>query len=148
MNNKWFGPLPWGRCCFYNDRCATPIGQSCLFCEESISSEDCGLTMPFASAEEEIDIKPIHTECLLRQTIGSVGHQRKTCSCFGGTEEDPPGLTKRQAALAAVREYEGTAVTPNFVVEPSEGSGREVGLSGASERFYGAARRLSSPSKF
>jgi hypothetical protein len=33
--------------------------------------------------------------------LGSVGHQKGTCSCHGGTEEDPPEMTKRQAAVAA-----------------------------------------------
>jgi len=42
-----------------------------------------------------------HQECLVRMFAGSVGHQNKRCSCYGGTEEDPPGMTKRQAAQAA-----------------------------------------------
>lgn len=44
---------------------------------------------------------PTHYECGLRAVIGSVGHQRGRCSCFGGSEEDPPGMTRRQAATAA-----------------------------------------------
>jgi hypothetical protein len=39
-------------------------------------------------------------------TIGSVGHQTCRCACFGGTEEDPPGMTKRMAALSAFKLWE------------------------------------------
>lgn len=45
--------------------------------------------------------QPMHYECGLRAVLGSLGHQRKRCSCYGGNEEDPPGLTRRQAAMAA-----------------------------------------------
>ncbi len=63
----------------------------CVFCEEEVLPEEQAPSMA----------QPAHANCLLRQVIGSVGHQLGTCSCFGGTEEDPPGLTKRQAAKAA-----------------------------------------------
>jgi len=45
---------------------------------------------------------PYHPECMARSVIGSVGHQRRTCPCYGGTESDPEGMTKREAARAAV----------------------------------------------
>lgn len=44
----------------------------------------------------------IHYECGARAAIGSVGHQLGTCSCYGGTEDDPPGMTRREAARAAL----------------------------------------------
>lgn len=50
---------------------------------------------------EAVSVKPWHQECTIRSIIGSVGHQEKRCSCFGGTEEDPEGMTKREAAKAA-----------------------------------------------
>lgn len=43
-----------------------------------------------------------HTECTLRCVIGSVGHLRRECSCYGGDADDPAGMTKREAAQAAV----------------------------------------------
>ncbi len=46
-----------------------------------------------------------HEECAIRSVVGSVGHLRGQCSCRGGTEEDPPGLTVRQAARAAMAEW-------------------------------------------
>lgn len=46
-----------------------------------------------------------HVECAIRAVIGSVGHQRGKCSCYGGTEEDPPGMTRRDAARVAKAEW-------------------------------------------
>jgi hypothetical protein len=42
-----------------------------------------------------------HYACALRATLGSIAHVRARCSCYvkdDSAEEDPPGLTKRQAA--------------------------------------------------
>lgn len=36
----------------------------------------------------------------MREVMGSIGHLTKTCSCYGGTSNDPPGMTRRQSALA------------------------------------------------
>jgi hypothetical protein len=43
----------------------------------------------------------VHIECFARMVQGSVGHQMRRCPCFGGTEEDPPGTSKREAARAS-----------------------------------------------
>jgi hypothetical protein len=45
-----------------------------------------------------------HHNCGLRGIIGSLAHLEKRCSCFvpGAEETDPPGMTRRQAADAAV----------------------------------------------
>lgn len=65
----------------------------CADCDEECGPDDCtvknGRGLHF------------HRDCLLRMVIGSAGHQRGACSCFGGTEEDPPGLSVREAARAA-----------------------------------------------
>lgn len=47
-------------------------------------------------------IPVFHPECLTRLFIGSLGHIMKNCSCYGGNEDDPPGVSKRQAARIAV----------------------------------------------
>jgi hypothetical protein len=49
---------------------------------------------------------PWHRECLMRGIVGSVGHQLGRCRCFGGTEDDPPGMTPREAARASMEMYE------------------------------------------
>lgn len=75
----------------------------CLFCDEPIllgePLEEFGCL-----TEGGPMLRRAHWECAARQVVGSVGHQRRTCSCYGGSEEDPEGLTRREAAVAAVKE--------------------------------------------
>jgi hypothetical protein len=85
-------------------RSQTPVGEPCLRCEEPIAPGDSGYTMPYV-AEGGVAERALHRECFLRGVVGSVGHQQRRCSCYGGTLEDPPGLTRREAAAAAVRLY-------------------------------------------
>ncbi len=50
-----------------------------------------------------------HRECVLRQTIGGLNHLRGTCQCKGGPDEpDPPEMSKREAAIAAVNYWKLT----------------------------------------
>lgn len=48
-----------------------------------------------------------HFECGFRLFAGSVAHIKRQCCCFGGPDWhlDPPGMTTREAAWAALREY-------------------------------------------
>lgn len=80
------------------------MGESCQWCDEQILPGDQGLLIPYLG--ETVVMQPWHVECFLRQGVGSVGHQREECSCHGGDLEDPPHMTKRQAVLAAVQEFE------------------------------------------
>lgn len=70
----------------------------CLHCREEILPDD--RRDPYLQP-------PAHFECGFRAIHGSVGHQRGLCTCRGGpgTMEDPPGLSKREAARAAIVEY-------------------------------------------
>lgn len=72
-----------------------PIGEPCTWCEEAIGADDIGTI----NAAGQVT----HYECGLRAVIGSLGHQTRRCSCYGGDEEDPPGLTRRQAAIVAAQ---------------------------------------------
>lgn len=48
-----------------------------------------------------------HDACFRRLVIGGLNHLRGDCSCCGGSEPpDPPELSRRQAALAAVAYFE------------------------------------------
>jgi hypothetical protein len=98
----WFGKgRPWNRLIDNTEHVATPVGQLCLYCDEAIVEGDEGqMVFSFDGA------KPVHRECLVRQVVGSIGHQLKRCSCYGGNEEDPPGMTRRQAAIAACKYFE------------------------------------------
>jgi hypothetical protein len=91
---KWFG-ASWGAAvCREADRIDVPVGERCTYCVEDILAGDRGLLLSG---------QPLHLECYVRSVAGSVGHQRHRCSCYGGNEEDPPGVTRREAALAALR---------------------------------------------
>lgn len=63
----------------------------CQWCEEEV---------PAADAEEGSEL---HTECAFRAVVGGLNHLRGRCSCCGGDQlPDPPELTKREAARAAL----------------------------------------------
>lgn len=68
----------------------------CLYCAEMI--------LPWELAPME---QPHHRECALRCVIGSVAHLKGECSCVDTRSEegDPPDMTKREAARAAVILY-------------------------------------------
>lgn len=72
----------------------------CLWCEEPVSAGERAEATVLVS-EGGPTMRWRHWECAARAALGSVGHQMGRCSCHGGTEEDPPGLTRRQAAQAA-----------------------------------------------
>ncbi|HEV8364574.1 MAG TPA: hypothetical protein VGQ52_13750 [Gemmatimonadaceae bacterium] len=71
----------------------------CLHCDEPIRPGD-----PW---DTTADGQPWHMECLMRLAIGSVAHIERRCGCYvpGATDNDPPGMTRRQAARAAVDAY-------------------------------------------
>lgn len=74
------------------------MSEPCPWCDEAIASADSRRLMS--------GCPPWHTECFVRSMLGSVAHQRRRCGCYipGSTEDDPPGMTKREAARAAVEE--------------------------------------------
>jgi|HubBroStandDraft_1064217.scaffolds.fasta_scaffold32770_4 hypothetical protein len=70
----------------------------CPECGEEIVKGE--MVMPFNN-----DTILMHYECGLRGIIGSVAHLQRRCSCYvpGSEEGDPPGMSKREAAKAAVK---------------------------------------------
>ncbi len=66
--------------------------EKCAYCAESIE----------ANAEPVIlGEQMYHAECIVRATQGSAAHMLKECTCYGGTRDDPPGKTLREAAKLA-----------------------------------------------
>ena len=67
----------------------------CGFCGEPIDGPEC----PLQGSPQHL-----HQECGIRLVIGSVAHLERRCGCYvaGSEEGDPPHLTLRQAAHAAV----------------------------------------------
>lgn len=78
---------------------------TCAWCDEPIDASE---------AAPRFHDNPVHRECGIRLIAGSVGHQEKRCVCFGGDMEDPPNMTKRQAARAAALVFEMTGGRPDF----------------------------------
>jgi hypothetical protein len=102
MRMTWFG-TPWDDP--LNEECErqeTPTGEACLWCEEPIESWSSGVVSMVVEFGRPPRRRPQHLECYVRQEFGSVGHQMGRCLCCGGSEEDPPGLSTRDAARAAV----------------------------------------------
>lgn len=78
-----------------------PVGELCTGCDERIAEGETGIVMPHIDDKNVAWMRPQHKECFLRGVLGSVGHQLEVCTCAGKTYEDPPGMTKRQAAVAS-----------------------------------------------
>lgn len=103
--NKLFGP-EWAGTPAGEDLelVPTPVGESCLWCEEPITEGESGIIQPFL-AEPGWRWASTHRECHLRHLFGSVAHQTGP-SCSATACADDPALTRREAALAAVRFFE------------------------------------------
>jgi hypothetical protein len=92
--NVWFG-IHWGApMCDDLEHVSTPTGATCVYCEEPVAADDSGWGQGHEGPW-------FHIECFTRNIIGSVGHQLGICACYGGEYEDPPTMTKREAARAA-----------------------------------------------
>lgn len=77
--------------------------RTCLYCGEPIASTD--RTDPHIHP-------PAHWECSARAVIGGLNHQQGKCLCCGGTEPpDPPDMTRREAAKAALEWFQTHRLT-------------------------------------
>lgn len=105
---RWFGQAygaPYERDC---EHVATPVGQPCAWCHESFTPADDGLILPVLGDPEQSSAA-YHYECHLRLIIGGVNHQLHLChcdGCAGVLPPDPPHMTRREAAHAAVTTME------------------------------------------
>lgn len=66
----------------------------CPRCEEPV--------LPGQAHPHLLYMQNFHHECSARNVLGSVGHILGQCSCYGGTWEDPPLMTRRGAAQMAL----------------------------------------------
>jgi len=76
---------------------------ACPWCDEAILDDEDTRAIPHVAADGTTSVRPWHRECLRRSIVGSYGHLLELCPCFDGDLEDPPGLTRRQAARLACR---------------------------------------------
>jgi hypothetical protein len=76
----------------------------CPHCDEPV--EDIFDLIPHLDTQGIIKPLAWHRECWTRNLIGGLNHLRGTCQCCGGSDPpDPPWLSRRDAARAAVAEY-------------------------------------------
>lgn len=93
---KWFGEK-WGPICDATEQVPVPVGTTCV-CTEEIGPEDSGIIIPHFESLDRWILQPMHRECFIRNIFGSIAHQEKRCSCFGGEDSDPDGISQREAA--------------------------------------------------
>ena len=85
-------------------RALIPVDRVCLHCGEAVADDD--LRSPAQNG-------PLHLECFVRALVGGVNHQAGTCTCCGGRDPpDPPGLSRREAAILARHRYEQSRRRP------------------------------------
>jgi hypothetical protein len=78
----------------------------CLWCKDPVTAGEEYEERPMVGSEGP-RTGYIHFECAARMSLGSLGHLRGNCSCYGGKEDDPVGISRRQAARAALRYLQG-----------------------------------------
>ena len=71
----------------------------CSWCEEPI--------LPEEQLQQRTPLIQMHQECAVRAVFGSLAHLQKRCSCFDDnkSDEDLPGMTRRDAAKMAFIEF-------------------------------------------
>lgn len=124
MSIRWFGKMYDAPMYFSTAETSTPVGIPCVHCDEVIVEGDDGVVLPGGGIspvcdpfhdgrvfnEDGVPMCAFHRSCFLRGTIGSVAHVQRRCSCYvpGADEGDPPEMTRRQAAEAAVVAWQNT----------------------------------------
>lgn len=82
----------------------------CPHCGEEVTKKERKKSMfiPHVTGSfEDVIINIWHIECWQRNLIGGLNHLKKLCYCNGGTlPPDPPDMTIREAAKAAVAFWE------------------------------------------
>lgn len=104
MNTRWFGKA-WNPEQLEAVKVPVPLGERCLWCLEGFRVQDSGLRIEVLMPAGRTDA-PVHADCFARMTIGGIYHQQCLCTCFGGAlGQDPPSLSRREAARVAATHY-------------------------------------------
>lgn len=82
------------------------LGLLCHHCGEDFAPSEYGIITYCIEMDGAWASIARHRECELRQVLGSLGHLLHQCSCYGGDQEDPPGLSVRDAARAVAVAWE------------------------------------------
>lgn len=74
---------------------------ACPWCAEPVASDQPSSIL-LVGLQAGVSPEPVHMDCLIRLVLGGVNHQQGLCACFGGSlPQDPPSLSKREAARVA-----------------------------------------------
>lgn len=75
----------------------------CIYCDEPILDGEASVPDLHIGARGEVARGQLHRECAIRSIAGSVGHQSRTCSCFGGqgNGDNETKTVRENAKLAA-----------------------------------------------
>jgi hypothetical protein len=108
---QWFGQAYGARYERDTPHTATPVGEPCLWCNEAIQLGDCGLIVGYIDTDVSVTPRhvPYHYPCYVRQIVGGRNHQLHLChckGCAGALPPDPQGMTRREAANAALETFE------------------------------------------
>lgn len=114
LNWGWWGePWPSGICLKQDDmgrdiepwewdwemNVPVPLGEKCFECGEEIKEGDQGQRMPYGGVDG-VRIVNSHKECMFRNVMGPLAHLEHRCRCYGGTDHETPGLSRREEAIA------------------------------------------------
>lgn len=87
---KWFGKKWPSLICKSFEQTDIP-NKLCAWCGEEFLGDDSGLLLDCGT--------PYHKVCFMREVVGSIEHQKKLCSCYGGKEQHS-GTSKAEAQAA------------------------------------------------
>lgn len=91
---------------------------NCNYCSEPITLHEVNArSVPMPLIKNSL--RDYHSECIIRAVLGSAAHMLSECSCFGGTREDPPGMSLRDAARLAADVFWQTADALKDEEEPN-----------------------------
>lgn len=89
------------------DRVEAPVGEECMECEEPIADGESGVLVMVGIWVEDVGMvesypAPVHKECMLRMTVGSLAHLNQECTCYGGNGGEY-NLTRREESKLVYR---------------------------------------------
>jgi hypothetical protein len=108
----------------------------CAWCEEPVLV---GERIARMTIQREGHARRLHHECEFRSVMGGANHIRGTCTCCGGKgDPDPHGMSKRQAAMAAMDAWHEMQPKRTWLYDEALHTFRECTIS-ATDRRTGEA---------
>lgn len=74
----------------------------CALCDEEIEETDKSWTMPFVDADGVVNLRDVHKECIVRTTLGGIGHHEDHDYWCGHMHDPDGGRSYHQSAIEVV----------------------------------------------